>query len=118
MTRHETTSLEASVSAQVEAGSSSVLPSEQSDAEMTTEPAVRIRQPRGPRQPDTKQAHLVALLRRKRGASVAELMEATGWQAHSVRGAISGTVKRKLGLTVITEEMSRRGRVYRILAEG
>ena len=42
----------------------------------------------------TKQAVLIDLLKRKIGATIAEAVEATGWQAHSVRGAISGTLKR------------------------
>jgi len=40
--------------------------------------------------------------------------EATGWQAHSVRGAISGTLKKKLGFTVTSDPHKSRGRVYRI----
>lgn len=65
--------------------------------------------------PNTKQASLIALLRRKRGATIAELSDATGWQAHSVRGAISGTLKKKLGLIVASEAVDGRGRVYRIV---
>lgn len=56
---------------------------------------------------------IVALLRRTEGATVEDLMEATGWQAHSVRGAISGTVKKKLQLTV-TSTKEGNTRVYRI----
>ena len=53
-----------------------------------------------------KSAQIVNLLRRQNGASIPELMKATGWQAHSVRGFISGTLKRKRGLAVdsIAEE--------------
>lgn len=47
-----------------------------------------------------KSAQIVSLLQRQTGASIAELMKATGWQAHSVRGFISGTLKRKQGLVV------------------
>lgn len=57
---------------------------------------------------------LVALLRRTEGATVEDLMEATGWQAHSVRGAISGSVKKKLHLTV-TSTKDGDTRVYRIV---
>ena len=63
---------------------------------------------------DTKQALLIAQLRRKEGATIAVLTKATGWQSHSVRGAISGTLKKKLGLTVSSEKVEGRGRVYRI----
>ncbi|MDP1587773.1 MAG: DUF3489 domain-containing protein [Prosthecobacter sp.] len=59
---------------------------------------------------------LITLLRRKTGATITDAMEATGWQAHSVRGAISGTLKKKQGLTVTSEVEGARGRVYRIAA--
>lgn len=68
--------------------------------------------------PHTKQAILIAQLRRKEGATIAELTEATGWQAHSVRGAISGALKKKLGLSVTSEKVDGRSRVYRIVAGG
>ena len=63
---------------------------------------------------NSKQAVLIERLRRKQGATIAEPMQATGWQAHSVRGAISGTLKKKLGLDVTSEKIEGRGRVYRI----
>lgn len=64
----------------------------------------------------TKQATLVALLRRPEGASIGELTAATGWQSHSVRGAISFAVKKQLGLPVTSTRDPERGRVYRITA--
>ena len=48
----------------------------------------------------TKAIQCLTLLRRSEGATIEELMTATGWQSHSVRGFLSGAVKRKLGLTV------------------
>jgi len=66
----------------------------------------------------TKQALLIDLLERKKGATIAEAVEATGWQPHSVRGAISGTLKKKLGLTVTSTTVEGRGRVYRIAGRG
>ncbi len=66
----------------------------------------------------TKQALLIDLLRRKRGATIDDIVEATGWQPHSVRGAISGALKKKLGLTVESEVVEDRGRVYRIVGHG
>ncbi|WP_119461067.1 DUF3489 domain-containing protein [Rhodospirillaceae bacterium SYSU D60014] len=66
--------------------------------------------------PGTKQSLLIDLLRQKSGASLAEIVTATGWQPHSVRGAISGTLKKKLGLAVASETVAGRGRVYRIVA--
>jgi predicted ArsR family transcriptional regulator len=62
----------------------------------------------------TKQALLVDLLKREDGATIDEAVEAIGWQAHSVRGAISGTLKKKLGLVVESEVVDGRGRIYRI----
>jgi predicted ArsR family transcriptional regulator len=62
----------------------------------------------------SKQALLIDLLKRKSGATIDELVKATGWQAHSVRGAISGALKNKLGLAVASEKVDGRGRVYRI----
>jgi hypothetical protein len=56
---------------------------------------------------------LIALLSRPEGASLAQMQDATGWQAHSLRGAMSGSIKKKLGLTVVSE-MSEVGRIYRI----
>lgn len=55
------------------------------------------------------------MLREPKGKSIDDLMKATGWQAHSVRGAISGAIKKKLGLTV-TSEKADGVRVYRISA--
>ncbi len=62
----------------------------------------------------TKQACLIEMLSRPGAATLAELVVATGWQSHSVRGAISGTLKKKLGLAVTTEMVEGRCRVYRI----
>lgn len=67
--------------------------------------------------PGTKQALPIELLKRKKGANIVEAVKVTGWQAHSVRGAISGTIKKKLGLTVNSEVMGSRGRVYRIIEQ-
>jgi hypothetical protein len=56
-------------------------------------------------------------LRREDGATILEISKAMGWQAHSVRGAISGTLKKKLKMTVASEVIEGRGRVYRIDAK-
>ena len=60
---------------------------------------------------------LIEALRRPAGATVAELMEASAWQAHSIRGAMSGALKKKLGLVIGSEAIDGRGRVYRIAAD-
>ena len=57
---------------------------------------------------------LVEMMRAKHGASIEQLSKATGWQNHSVRGAISGNVKKKLGLNV-TSAAANGVRVYRIV---
>ena len=64
----------------------------------------------------TKQAMLIDLLRRKDGTTLDEMVAATGWQAHSVRGTMSAALKKKLGLTITSEKIDGRGRVYRIAA--
>ena len=66
--------------------------------------------------PGTKQALLIDLLKRKKGATIVEAVAATGWQPHSVRGAISGTLKKKLGLAVTSERVGDGPRRYRIVA--
>ena len=65
--------------------------------------------------PATKHQLVLDHLKRLEGATVPELIEATGWLAHSVRGFLSGTVRKKLGLVVKAELVADRGRVYRIL---
>lgn len=64
--------------------------------------------------PATKSDAVVKLLRATKGASVDEIMKATGWQAHSVRGFLSGTVKRKLGLELSSETGKDGARRYRV----
>ena len=65
--------------------------------------------------PKGKIATLIALLRRPEGVTIEAMMADTGWQAHSVRGAMSGAIKKNLGLTVLSEK-TEGGRVYRIRA--
>jgi hypothetical protein len=65
----------------------------------------------------TKQAILIALLQRPEGASIAEIVAATGWLGHTARGAISGVLKKKLGLPVTTEKVEGRGLCYRLLTQ-
>ena len=64
----------------------------------------------------TKQAAIIALLQRPEGASITEIVEATGWAAHSARGMISGGLKKKLGFEIATSSDERRGRIYHIEA--
>jgi hypothetical protein len=67
-------------------------------------------------EPKGKIALLVGLLRQPDGATIAAMTAATGWQAHSVRGALSGAIKKGLGLAVVSEK-TEAGRVYRIAPE-
>ena len=62
----------------------------------------------------TKQSQMIYLLRRPKGATLAEIVEATGWQQHTIRGAMAGALKKKLGLTITSEKDESRGRVYKI----
>jgi len=62
----------------------------------------------------SKQAAVIALLRRPKGVTIAEIVAATGWQPHTVRGLFSGTLKKKLGLGLGSSQEDR-GRVYRII---
>jgi hypothetical protein len=64
----------------------------------------------------TKQAEIIALIQRPEGASIAEIVEATGWLAHSARGLISGGLKKKLNLPITAEKVAGRGTVYKLEA--
>jgi hypothetical protein len=61
----------------------------------------------------SKQEVVIAMLRLPEGATVDEVASVTGWQRHTVRGVFSGTLKKKLGLT-LTSAKEERGRMYRI----
>ncbi|ADZ72189.1 DUF3489 domain-containing protein [Polymorphum gilvum] len=82
------------------------------DTPTETETAPKARTPRE----GTKQATLIAMLRAPDGATIEEISAATGWQSHTVRGAMAGALKKKLGLEVTSEKVEGRGRVYRLPA--
>lgn len=75
-----------------------------------TEPAPKAARQRS----GTKQEALVAMLRAPDGATINEIVAALHWEPHTCRGAISGALKKKLGLNITSENIERRGRVYRI----
>ena len=62
----------------------------------------------------TKQATLIAMLRAPGGATLDEIVAATEWLSHTARGAMSGALKKKLGLTITSDKVDGRGRVYAI----
>jgi hypothetical protein len=78
--------------------------------------------PTNPKTPRTrensKQAQMIELLKRPDGATLNQLIEATGWQAHTVRGAMVGALKKKLGLTITSDKATGQERTYRISSEG
>jgi hypothetical protein len=65
-----------------------------------------------PARDGSKKAEVVAMLQRKNGATLAEIMKATDWQAHTVRGFISGTLGKKMGLTVTSAKNADGERTY------
>ena len=87
-------------------------PTSASEAEPAPEPAKP-----SARRAGTKQAQIIALLQRPEGAAISEIVAETGWQAHSVRGVISGALKKKLGLPVTAEQVAGRGRCYRLAVD-
>jgi len=89
-------------------------PTEEPTPDTPTEPdpAPKARTPRE----GTKQATLIAMLRAPDGATIEEIMAATGWQSHTVRGAMAGALKKKLGLEITSEKVDGRGRVYKLPA--
>ena len=68
----------------------------------------------GPPRAESKQTRLIAMLKLPDGATIVEIAAALSWQMHTVRGAIAGALKKKLGLAVTSEKIDGRGRVYRI----
>lgn len=64
--------------------------------------------------PGTKLSAVIEAMRHPGGATIAQMMASTGWQAHTVRGAISGMVRKRLGYSVVTEKGADGQRAYRI----
>ena len=66
----------------------------------------------------SKQDTVLALLNRRSGATISDIMKATNWQQHSVRGFLSGTVKKKLGLNLTSTKSKTGERRYQIVRDG
>ncbi len=64
---------------------------------------------------NSKQAQVLAMLRRPEGATIAQICEATGWQPHTVRGTFAGTFKKKFGLNFASTKELGQDRVYRVI---
>lgn len=65
---------------------------------------------------DSKQAQVIGMLKRPQGATIGQIVEATGWQAHTVRGTFAGALKKKLGLEIISSKADGGDRIYQIVA--
>ena len=63
---------------------------------------------------NSKQAEVIRMLQRAEGATIPQICEATGWQAHTVRGTFAGALKKKLGLTITSDKVQGGERVYRV----
>ncbi len=74
--------------------------------------------PRGRQRQRTKKQIALSLLERSKGASIAEMQHAMGWQAHSVRGFLAATVKKMPGVILVSEKLENGPRRYRVEEAG
>jgi hypothetical protein len=75
----------------------------------------RKRAPAAPTEATTKKQLVINLLAREGGATLDEMMKATGWQGHSVRGFCSGALKKKMGLTIVRNQHAGKSDTYCIV---
>ena len=78
----------------------------------------KVSTPRRRRRPQTKKQIGLSLLQRSKGASIAEMQDAMGWQSHSVRGFLAGTIKKMPGVILVSEKSEAGPRRYRVEAAG
>ena len=93
---------------------------------MRTKAPIRAKKAKAPKGPSakkatapregSKKAEVLELMRRPKGATLAEIVKATGWQAHTVRGFVSGTLIKKQGLKVESFRSDDQQRTYRVTA--
>ncbi len=85
------------------------------DAVINTATAASAEPAKTPRTRDnTKQAQVIAMLRRPEGATIAQICEATGWLSHTVRGTFAGAFKKKLALDITSTKEQGGERIYKV----
>jgi hypothetical protein len=89
------------------------MPNKKANSRRGKKAAKRARFKHGAARAKSKIAKVVAMLQRPEGVTLTEIMVATGWQAHTVRGAIAGTLKKRLGYVVVSEKIDGI-RTYRV----
>jgi hypothetical protein len=92
--------------------STKAAPKKEAKAKKAAKPAKRTTSPRA----ESKGAKIIEMIGRPKGATLAEIMKATDWQAHSVRGFLSGNLSKKMGLNIQSERRPDGERVYRVEA--
>ena len=88
-------------------------PKKQAKAKVASKKTAKVKEAKVPRE-FSKKNIILDLLRRPKGATMAEIAKATDWQNHSIRGFISGTITKKMGLTVESTKNEAGERRYRI----
>ena len=83
-----------------------------------TTPGTKVKAAAPRRRQRTKTQIALSLLQRSKGASIAEMQDAMGWQAHSVRGFLAGTVKKMPGVILVSQKPESGARRYRVEAAG
>lgn len=91
-----------------------VVPDPETEAAVATAEATWTKSEKPRTRENSKQALVIAMLKRTEGATIAQICEATGWQQHTVRGTFAGTFKKKLGLVITSTKEVDGQRTYRV----